>query len=185
MRKSLNTVKVLKGNENENNDSNLRRGTGQFSFSNEDTYDGDYKLHLTKTTLVKDGQGVYITNDFNMYSGKWENDNFADDHFLIRHNNGARYEGGINTLAHMSGKGVYTFPDDSSIHATWSENKPVSNITYQEPLGYIWMVESISDDSISFVPSNHFWTELCQATMDDVSTPLSLSNLSIETVSDE
>lgn len=46
----------------------------------------------------------------------------------------------------MSGKGVYTFPDDSSIHAMWSENKPVSEITYHEPLGYIWTTDSITED---------------------------------------
>lgn len=46
----------------------------------------------------------------------------------------------------MSAKGVYTFPDDSSIHAMWSENKPVSEITYHEPLGYVWTTDSITED---------------------------------------
>nr|XP_050866486.1 uncharacterized protein LOC127071351 isoform X3 [Vespula vulgaris] len=130
----------------ENSDPNLRKGSGKFSFLNGDTYDGDYALHLINGTLVKNGEGVYVTDDFNTYSGKWENDNFVEENFFIQHNNGTRYNGGINANGQMSGKGIYHFPDDSSINAIWYENKPVSEITYQDSLGYVWIVKTISDD---------------------------------------
>nr|XP_050866485.1 uncharacterized protein LOC127071351 isoform X2 [Vespula vulgaris] len=166
----------------ENSDPNLRKGSGKFSFLNGDTYDGDYALHLINGTLVKNGEGVYVTDDFNTYSGKWENDNFVEENFFIQHNNGTRYNGGINANGQMSGKGIYHFPDDSSINAIWYENKPVSEITYQDSLGYVWIVKTISDDSIYFMPNNHFWTETCRATTsDNVPVQSSLSILSNST----
>ncbi|XP_043682569.1 phosphatidylinositol 4-phosphate 5-kinase 6-like [Vespula pensylvanica] len=166
----------------ENSDPNLKKGSGKFSFLNGDTYDGDYALHLINGTLVKNGEGVYVTDDFNTYSGKWENDNFVEENFFIQHNNGTRYNGGINANGQMSGKGIYHFPDDSSINAIWYENKPVSEITYQDSLGYVWIVKTISDDSIYFMPNNHFWTETCRATTsDDVPVQSSLSILSNST----
>lgn len=67
--------------------------------------------------------------------------------FIVKsHNNGAQYKGGINLQGHMNGRGVYTFPDDSSIHAIWFQNRPISEITYQDPLGHVWLAETISDD---------------------------------------
>ncbi|XP_047366097.1 phosphatidylinositol 4-phosphate 5-kinase 5-like [Vespa velutina] len=148
-------------------DPNLKEGNGRFSFLNGDTYDGDYTLHLIKGTLFKNGDGVYVTDDFNTYSGKWKDDNFADEDFFIQHNNGTRYNGGINAYGQMTGNGIYYFPDDSSIKAIWYENKPVTEITYQDSLGYVWIVESIKDDSIYFMPSNHFWIETCRGTSSD------------------
>ncbi|KAL2730875.1 phosphatidylinositol 4-phosphate 5-kinase 6-like [Vespula squamosa] len=163
----------------ETSDPNLKKGSGKFSFVNGDTYDGDYALHLINGTLVKNGEGVYVTNDFNTYSAKWENDNFAEEDVFIQFNNGTRYNGGINTNGQMSGKGTYYFPDDSSINAIWYENKPVSDITYQDSFGYVWIVKTISDDTIYFMANNHFWTEICRPTMsDEVLEQSSLSNLS-------
>lgn len=46
----------------------------------------------------------------------------------------------------MNGIGTYIFPDDSSLTALWSQNKSISDVIYQKPLGYIWRTESISNN---------------------------------------
>lgn len=73
------------------------------------------------------------------------------------HNNGTQYKGGIDVRGQMNGKGSYTFPDNSSIHAIWSENRPVLEIKYQDAFKCIWIVQSISDDVRIF---KYFYTNL-------------------------
>ncbi|KAH0949961.1 hypothetical protein HN011_007936 [Eciton burchellii] len=138
-----------------------RTGTGSFTFRNGDNYEGGYRMDIDKHTLIKQDEGVYITDNFEVYSGKWSDDKLTGE-FHIRYNNNAQYKGEIDANEEMSGTGTYIFPDDSTLTATWSGNKPVSDVVYKQPLGDAWTTTSISDNHVAFMTGNHFWNEICR-----------------------
>ncbi|XP_025271181.1 phosphatidylinositol 4-phosphate 5-kinase 7-like [Camponotus floridanus] len=126
-------------------ESNVRIGIAKFTFENGDNYEGKYQVDFDKCTLVKQDQGVYVTDNFDVYNGTWHDDKFAGK-FHIRYNNNAQYKGNIDRNGAMNGIGTYIFPDDSSLMALWSQNKPISDVIYQKPLGYKWKTESVSNN---------------------------------------
>ncbi|XP_017881123.1 phosphatidylinositol 4-phosphate 5-kinase 8-like isoform X2 [Ceratina calcarata] len=130
---------------------------GKFTFFNGDVYDGEYKTIPNRFYLTKHGTGSYITDNFDVYCGGWDEDCFADSDIYVKYNNDAQYRGRIDSNGTMNGSGTYLFPDGSSIEAVWQNNVPFTNIIFREPLGFAWMVENISKDSITFSPGNHFW----------------------------
>lgn len=65
---------------------------------------------------------------------------------LERYNNNAQYKGNVDRNGAMNGIGTYIFPDESSLIALWSQNKSISDVIYQNPLGYKWITESISEN---------------------------------------
>ncbi|XP_039309122.1 radial spoke head 1 homolog [Solenopsis invicta] len=124
---------------------NLEIGSARFTFKNGDNYEGKYLINVDRRTLVKQDHGVYTTDNFDIYDGKWYDDTFGSDEFHIRYNNNTQYKGNVDANGAMNGKGTYFFPDGSSLMSTWYQNKPVSNIVCREPLGYEWTTTSISD----------------------------------------
>ncbi|XP_025075168.1 phosphatidylinositol 4-phosphate 5-kinase 2-like [Pogonomyrmex barbatus] len=126
--------------------ANVRIGIARFTFKNGDSYEGKYQVNIERCILVKQGQGIYITDNFDTYNGKWYNDEFNNVEFHIRYNNNAQYKGNVDPNGAMNDIGTYIFPDGSSLTSTWSQNKPISNIVYKEPLGYEWTPLSISDN---------------------------------------
>ncbi|XP_011702953.1 PREDICTED: uncharacterized protein LOC105458997 isoform X2 [Wasmannia auropunctata] len=157
--KRLNSPKILKPTDVKN--SNMRIGeTMRFTFKNGDSYEGKYQVNIDRRTLVKQDQGVYITDNFDVYDGKWYNDKFGSDEFHIRYNNNARYKGYVDANGVMNGTGTYIFPDESTLSSVWSQNKPILNIVYKKPLGYEWTTTSISDSHVMFTTVNQFWNEI-------------------------
>lgn len=65
--------------------------------------------------------------------------------FFERYNNNAQYKGNVNKDA-MNGPGTYIFPDESSLTGFWSQNKCISDVIYQESLGYKWTTESVLEN---------------------------------------
>lgn len=57
---------------------------------------------------------------------------------FLRYGNKAEYKGNLDEEGTMSGKGIYTFPDGTSITAIWKDNIPHSNFVYVDPQGYKW-----------------------------------------------
>ncbi|XP_076223444.1 uncharacterized protein LOC116435052 isoform X2 [Nomia melanderi] len=106
------------------------------------------------------GNGVYTTDDLDEYNGKWDDDAYAEDKIHIRYNNNAEFRGNIDSKGTMNGPGIYMFPDGSSLEANWLNNKPFTNIIYRESLGFKWVLESLSENMISFSPGNHFWDDM-------------------------
>ncbi|KAM0732586.1 hypothetical protein ACS0PU_000747 [Formica fusca] len=134
-------------------ETNIRIGIAKFTFENGDNYEGKYQIDFDRCTLVKQDQGVYITDNFDVYNGTWNDDKFAGN-FHIR--NGA-----------MNGIGTYIFPDESSLIALWSQNKSISDVIYQNPLGYKWITESISENQVLFTTGNHFWNKICKRSLEE------------------
>ncbi|XP_076669955.1 uncharacterized protein LOC143369643 [Andrena cerasifolii] len=158
--KKRGAAKKLKGGAFESGKESVKYGEGTFVFPNGDTYNGGYKFHYGEYLLIKQGKGVYTTDNFDTYDGEWVHDTFAENDIHIRYNNDAEFRGRIDSNGTMNGPGTYTFPDGSSVEAEWLDNKPVTNIIYREPLGFSWTVESESENTISFSPGNHFWTDM-------------------------
>ncbi|XP_076223445.1 uncharacterized protein LOC116435052 isoform X3 [Nomia melanderi] len=127
---------------------------------NNDTYEGEYKVQYGQFMIVKQGNGVYTTDDLDEYNGKWDDDAYAEDKIHIRYNNNAEFRGNIDSKGTMNGPGIYMFPDGSSLEANWLNNKPFTNIIYRESLGFKWVLESLSENMISFSPGNHFWDDM-------------------------
>ncbi|XP_076291554.1 uncharacterized protein LOC143214408 [Lasioglossum baleicum] len=135
-------------------------GEGKFTFANNDTYEGEYKMNSGDLTLVKQGKGLYTTDDFDKYDGEWNDDVFAGGVIHIRYNNNAEYEGNIDSNGIMAGPGTYVFPDGSSLEAVWFNNSPFMDIIYREPLGYKWVLHHMSRETMTFSPGNHFWDDM-------------------------
>ncbi|XP_017761483.1 PREDICTED: phosphatidylinositol 4-phosphate 5-kinase 6-like [Eufriesea mexicana] len=154
-------------NNSEIINQNIQPKVGKFMFCNGDVYDGEYKINRDRFFLVKQGKGTYITDNFDVYHGEWDEDTFANTDIHIKYNNDAQYRGRIDSNGMMNGLGTYIFPDGSSIEAIWFNNMPSINIIYKEPLGFAWIVDDVSANSISFSAGNHFWTDM---TMSDRST---------------
>ncbi|XP_024936408.1 uncharacterized protein LOC112493749 isoform X2 [Cephus cinctus] len=87
--------------------------------------------------------GIYQTENFDKYEATWDGDKIKHN-FSVRYSNGMRYRGGIDVEGALNGHGIYTFPDGSSVDATWQENKPILNVIYREPLGFVWNSEYAS-----------------------------------------
>lgn len=66
--------------------------------------------------------------------------------FFERYNNNAQYKGNVDKYGAMNGTGTYIFPDESSLMAFWSQNKCISDVIYQESLGYKWTTESVLEN---------------------------------------
>ncbi|XP_011702955.1 PREDICTED: uncharacterized protein LOC105458997 isoform X4 [Wasmannia auropunctata] len=133
--KRLNSPKILKPTDVKN--SNMRIGeTMRFTFKNGDSYEGKYQVNIDRRTLVKQDQGVYITDNFDVYDGY------------------------VDANGVMNGTGTYIFPDESTLSSVWSQNKPILNIVYKKPLGYEWTTTSISDSHVMFTTVNQFWNEI-------------------------
>ncbi|XP_077257737.1 uncharacterized protein LOC143894931 [Temnothorax americanus] len=140
-----NSSKTSKPTDSEN--LNVGIGTTmRFTFKNGDSYEGKYQVNVDRRTLVKQDEGVYTTDNFDVYDGKWYDDKFGSDKFYIRYNNNARYKGNVDANGMINGTGTYIFPDGSSLTSVWSRNKPISDIVYKEPLGYKWTSTMISDN---------------------------------------
>ncbi|XP_019697701.1 uncharacterized protein LOC105184775 [Harpegnathos saltator] len=134
-----------KSSTNRSGKTKKELGVGRFTFRNGDSYEGKYEINVAERTLVKQDEGIYITDNFDIYDGKWSEDRFANEDFHIRYNNNAQYKGRVAANGAMDGTGTYIFPDKSSLTAVWSRNKPVSDVVYKELLGQEWMVETISE----------------------------------------
>ncbi|XP_076393193.1 uncharacterized protein LOC100880843 isoform X2 [Megachile rotundata] len=141
-------------------ESGDQTGFGKFTFHNGDVYNGEYKCNYVQSVLVKQGRGIYTTDNFDVYDGQWDNDTFAEDTIYVRYNNNAQYRGRIEANGTMHGPGTYIFPDGSSIEANWVDNKPLTNVIYREPRGFEWTLANATDNTISFSPGNHFWHDL-------------------------
>ncbi|XP_011702954.1 PREDICTED: uncharacterized protein LOC105458997 isoform X3 [Wasmannia auropunctata] len=147
--KRLNSPKILKPTDVKN--SNMRIGeTMRFTFKNGDSYEGKYQVNIDRRTLVKQDQGVYITDNFDVYDECNSNSENVDTnnvtvYVYTRYNNNARYKGYVDANGVMNGTGTYIFPDESTLSSVWSQNKPILNIVYKKPLGYEWTTTSISD----------------------------------------
>ncbi|XP_031365632.1 phosphatidylinositol 4-phosphate 5-kinase 7-like [Apis dorsata] len=158
--KKQSNYKLININNSEIINQNAERKVGKFTFWNGDIYDGEYKVNYDRFQLIKQGRGTYITDNFDVYHGDWDNDTFANADIHIKYNNDAQYQGKIDSNGIMNGLGTYIFPDKSSIKAIWHDNIPSMNIIYREPLGFAWIVEDLSTDSITFFAGNHFWTDI-------------------------
>ncbi|XP_068966625.1 uncharacterized protein [Bombus flavifrons] len=152
--------KMAKINEFNIVDQNAQSKVGKFTFWNGDVYDGEYKINYDRLLLLKQGKGTYTTDNFDTYHGEWDDDTFSNADIHIKYNNDAQYRGRIDPNGTMVGLGTYIFPDGSSIEAIWHNNIPSTNIIYREPLGFAWVVEDISVDSITFSAGNHFWNDI-------------------------
>lgn len=84
MRKRI-VSKTSRKNAGKLGNQNFKYGSGQFTFYNEDTYNGEYKFHLGQILLLKQGKGVYTTDNFDVYDGEWNDDTFADSDVHIRY----------------------------------------------------------------------------------------------------
>ncbi|XP_067216751.1 radial spoke head 1 homolog [Linepithema humile] len=171
--KHQNSLKTLKPIDAVSENSNIRIGTARFIFENGDSYEGKYQTDIDRRILVKQDQGMYLTDNFDVYDGKWCDDKFANGEFYIRYNNNAQYKGEIEANGIINGRGTYIFPDGSLLSALWSQNKPISDVTYKESLGHEWTTELISDNQILFTTGNHFWNELCKASSEETFSSLS------------
>ncbi|XP_050448283.1 uncharacterized protein LOC126849918, partial [Cataglyphis hispanica] len=149
---------------------NIIIDTAKFTFENGDKYEGTYQIDLNKYSIVKQDQGTYITDNFEVYNGTWNDDKFGGN-FHIRYNNNAQYKGNIDKNSWMSGLGTYIFPDESSLTAFWSQNKCISDVIYQEALGYKWTTESVLDNQILFTTGNHFWDKICERSLEEKCSP--------------
>ncbi|KOX68995.1 Phosphatidylinositol 4-phosphate 5-kinase 6 [Melipona quadrifasciata] len=129
---------------------NVQSKAGKFTFWNGDVYVGEYKINYDPYLLMKQGKGTYVTDNFDVYHGEWNDDTFPSNDIHIKYNNDAQYRGRIDSNGMMNGLGTYIFPDGSSIEAIWHDNKPSTNIIYREPLGFAWIVEDVSTDVGSF-----------------------------------
>ncbi|XP_011349331.1 uncharacterized protein LOC105286230 isoform X2 [Ooceraea biroi] len=145
-------------------------GTARFTFENGGSYEGGYRVDVDRRTLVKQDEGVYVTDNLDVYSGKWCDDKCAEDEFHIRYNNGAQYKGELDADGAMSGMGTYIFPDGSSLTARWSRNRPVSDVVYRQSLGHAWATASISDNCVTFITGNHFWNEIRETSLEGSSS---------------
>ncbi|XP_043264503.1 radial spoke head 1 homolog [Colletes gigas] len=153
--------KALETGRSETKDAkNIKHDKDKFMFNNGDIYDGEYKLNYEQFLLVKQGKGIYTTDNLDVYDAEWDNDTFADSEIRIRYNDDAQYRGKIDSYGTINGHGTYTFPDGSTIQADWLQNKPYTNVVYREPFGYTWIIENMSENSISFSSGNHFWTDM-------------------------
>ncbi|XP_012534042.1 uncharacterized protein LOC105835377 [Monomorium pharaonis] len=139
---------------------NVEIATARFTFKNGDSYEGKYRVNVDRRTLVRQDQGIYTTDNFDVYDGKWYDDKFGSGEFHIRYNNNAQYKGNLDANGMMNGKGTYFFPDGSLLTAIWSGNKLVSDIIYRELLGYEWTTTSISNTHVTFATANQFWNEV-------------------------
>ncbi|CAL7940443.1 unnamed protein product [Xylocopa violacea] len=178
--KKRSTSKTSKINDLESTD-NAQPEVKKFTFRNGDIYEGEYKMNYDQFVLVKQGDisqdiafemflieffihtigiGTYTTDNFDVYYGEWNDDSFADSDIDIKYNNDAQYRGRIDSNGTMNGQGTYIFPDGSLVEAVWLNNIPFENIIYKEPLGFAWIVEDKSKDSITFSPGNHFWKNM-------------------------
>ncbi|CAL7940442.1 unnamed protein product [Xylocopa violacea] len=157
--KKRSTSKTSKINDLESTD-NAQPEVKKFTFRNGDIYEGEYKMNYDQFVLVKQGIGTYTTDNFDVYYGEWNDDSFADSDIDIKYNNDAQYRGRIDSNGTMNGQGTYIFPDGSLVEAVWLNNIPFENIIYKEPLGFAWIVEDKSKDSITFSPGNHFWKNM-------------------------
>ncbi|XP_033219497.1 phosphatidylinositol 4-phosphate 5-kinase 4-like isoform X2 [Belonocnema kinseyi] len=117
--------------------SEVKNGNAKFGFRNGDIYEGEFGIENGKN-IFKQGHGVYVTDNFDVYTAQWDRDYISTD-LHIQYNNGMQYKGGINVNGEMNGLGTYIFPDSSSVEGTWNKNKPIE---------------------ILFIPGNHFWKEL-------------------------
>ncbi|XP_078047331.1 uncharacterized protein LOC144475372 [Augochlora pura] len=153
-----------RGGNSKKDDTNKKNqtifGEGKFTFPNNDRYKGEYKGHTGQFAIVKQGKGVYTTDNFDVYDGEWNNDAFNDGEIHIRYNNKAEYRGNIDSNGTMNGWGTYMFPDGSSLEAIWFSNIPLADIIYREPLGYKWILEELSSQMITLSSGNHFWDDM-------------------------
>ncbi|XP_033219496.1 phosphatidylinositol 4-phosphate 5-kinase 4-like isoform X1 [Belonocnema kinseyi] len=139
--------------------SEVKNGNAKFGFRNGDIYEGEFGIENGKN-IFKQGHGVYVTDNFDVYTAQWDRDYISTD-LHIQYNNGMQYKGGINVNGEMNGLGTYIFPDSSSVEGTWNKNKPIVNTNFVEPLGYKWKgLNSDIEKEILFIPGNHFWKEL-------------------------
>ncbi|XP_032678739.1 phosphatidylinositol 4-phosphate 5-kinase 5-like [Odontomachus brunneus] len=150
------TPRDPKSRSDKSDKTRRRIGVGKFTFRNGDSYEGKYEVNVGERALVKQDEGVYVTDNFDVYEGKWNVDGFASENFHIRYNNDVQYKGHVAANGAMDGMGTYIFPDGSSLAAVWSRNRPVSDVVYKEPLGQEWMVESVSESvSIEMKPQKY------------------------------
>ncbi|KAL6443346.1 hypothetical protein ACFW04_002904 [Cataglyphis niger] len=124
---------------------NIIIDTAKFTFENGDKYEGMYQIDFKKSSIVKQDQGIYTTDNFEVYDGTWDDDKFGG-YFHIQYNNNGQFKGNVGKDSRMNGPGTYIFPDESSLTAFWSQNKCISDVIYQEALGYKWTTESVSDN---------------------------------------
>ncbi|KAK9299685.1 hypothetical protein QLX08_007387 [Tetragonisca angustula] len=167
-----NVCKITKIDDTLVVNQNVQPKAEKFTFWNGDVYVGEYEINYDTYLLVKQGKGTYVTDNFDVYHGEWNDDTFPSSDIHIKYNNDAQYRGRIDSNGTMNGLGTYIFPDGSSIEAIWHDNKPSTDIIYREPLGFAWIVEDISTDSITFSAGNHFWNDMM---FDDSTMPSSKS----------
>ncbi|XP_011497673.1 PREDICTED: phosphatidylinositol 4-phosphate 5-kinase 1-like [Ceratosolen solmsi marchali] len=136
----------------------IRYGKDKFNFTNGDSYEGEY-IVINNEEIYRHGYGVYKTSDLDEYRALWDYDCIASDAHII-YSNSAEYKGEFNNEGAMNGKGVYIFPDGSSLNATWKDNLPIADFIYKDPLGYNWQGnESLDKEMVVFTPENYVCRE--------------------------
>ncbi|KAL7288786.1 hypothetical protein TKK_0016765 [Trichogramma kaykai] len=127
-----------------------RPSKGSFHFENGDTYEGGYIIDNNKN-IYRHGYGVYRCSNGDEYRAVWDKDNISSD-FQAVYSNTCEYKGEVDDANAMSGKGVYVFPDRSSLEAEWADNLPISNFVYKDPLGHNWLVLDSNEEEFILAP---------------------------------
>uniref|UniRef100_A0ABD2W3J3 MORN repeat-containing protein 5 n=1 Tax=Trichogramma kaykai TaxID=54128 RepID=A0ABD2W3J3_9HYME len=149
-----------------------RPSKGSFHFENGDTYEGGYIIDNNKNIyrhgtflyrlftyfcssffyyFFRAGYGVYRCSNGDEYRAVWDKDNISSD-FQAVYSNTCEYKGEVDDANAMSGKGVYVFPDRSSLEAEWADNLPISNFVYKDPLGHNWLVLDSNEEEFILAP---------------------------------
>lgn len=91
--------------------------------------------------------------------GTWEADKLsARDEVTVTFSDTSKYEGMFKDWC-FSGPGKYIYPDGSILHADFSENCPVGQLTLIDPNGHAWLGNA-QQGYCWFEPVNHFYEML-------------------------
>ncbi|CAK8685579.1 unnamed protein product [Clavelina lepadiformis] len=103
--------------------------SGEFIFSNNDRYKGEYYLN-ENGVIQRHGFGTHTTSSGIVYSGCWKKDKM-NGKGQLRYPSGATYEGEFNDN-HYEGQGVYTWPEGCAYKGSFSGSKLQGNGTFSD-----------------------------------------------------
>ncbi|CAG9854498.1 unnamed protein product [Phyllotreta striolata] len=131
---------------------------GTFNFLNGDVYEGDYVAHISGL-VWREGKGTYRTRDGDIYSGKWYNDQIAEDEdFEITYQDGSKYTGRI-VKSHYEGSAVFMAQEGFHVFCNFAGNKPDGEICMVDVKGREWNAQARDSDAL-LLPEHPFYNDI-------------------------
>lgn len=133
---------------------NCYNGSGKFKYTNEATYEGDFR------NGQPEGKGVFTYSNGNQYNGEWKEGKKVGSG-LLHFSNGARYEGQFSNNF-MDGFGRYTFKDESVYEGFFIADRPngQGSLTRQDgsKISGLWVdgkLQPVQPSKPDHIPENH------------------------------